>query len=464
MRVLAGLLLLAAPASAAGQAASFTPVAEAPDARGVWRSNGYGYLLAVGEDGLQLYHEAAGLCLRDPRGRDPDEQFRVVAIGEDGRALFAGARDATHYEFRRLASLPEACTRTAPWTRRDIMRFATATLAAYYPYERRGIDAEARLASVQQRWPEPASEADLFDALAAMLEGVNDPHAELSAVVDGVERSLASGEAPTIAAIRATASDGQSARDAERAWLAAYRAGVTDTLLRGAGHTALNDRLFWGVVDGVGYLNLVTMGGFGGDSEREDAALLDTALDQAMADFATARAVIVDVGNNRGGYDLVGRALAARFADRPRVIYTKTAVGSDAPPQAFVLQPSPRARYLGPVYLLTSDITVSAGETFTAAMRALPNVAHFGTATRGALSDQIVKPLPNGWTLGLAAEIFLDANGYWAEPNGFAPCRRLELFPATNLLAGHAAAVKALVASIPETPGTPAERCRSPNP
>ena len=34
-------------------------------------------------------------------------------------------------------------------------------------------------------------------------------------------------------------------------------------------------------------------------------------------------------------------------------------------------------------------------------MRALPNVVQVGGTTRGAFSDMIEKPLPNGWSLNL---------------------------------------------------------------
>ena len=43
--------------------------------------------------------------------------------------------------------------------------------------------------------------------------------------------------------------------------------------------------------------------------------MLDAALDQAIAAFRGARAVIVDVSNNRGGYDGLAQHIAGRFAD-----------------------------------------------------------------------------------------------------------------------------------------------------
>ena len=149
-----------------------------------------------------------------------------------------------------------------------------------------------------------------------------------------------------------------------------------------------NGRLFWGQVDGIGYLNVVTMGAFDADAAPDDVTALEAARDEALGAFQGARAVIVDVSNNRGGYDSVSLRLAGRFASERRLAYTKVGFGArDVAPQAFHVEPSPRVRYLGPVYLLTSDVTVSAGEVFTLALRALPNVRHVGTTCLLYTSD-----------------------------------------------------------------------------
>ncbi len=44
------------------------------------------------------------------------------------------------------------------------------------------------------------------------------------------------------------------------------------------------------------------MGGFARNAAPDDPRPLDAVLDEAMAAFAGARAVIVDVSNNRGGW------------------------------------------------------------------------------------------------------------------------------------------------------------------
>jgi hypothetical protein len=120
----------------------------------------------------------------------------------------------------------------------------------------------------------------------------------------------------------------------------------------------------------------------------------------------------------------------------------------DVPPQPFYATPSKRARYLGPVYLLTSDVTVSAGEIFTLLMRALPNVVHVGGTTRGALSDTTEVKLPNNWSLVLPMEVYVDREGQNYEVRGIPPQEKIDLFPPQNLAGAHARAVLALMEKI----------------
>src|SRR6185312_943777 len=105
-------------------------------------------------------------------------------------------------------------------------------------------------------------------------------------------------------------------------------------------------------------------------------------------------------------------------------------------------------RYVGPVYLLTSDVTLSAAEVFGLYMRALPNVVQVGETTRGAFSDMIEKPLPNGWLLDISAEVYRDPDGRSYEAHGLPPKLKREVFPADDLFGGHARAVLALIEEI----------------
>jgi carboxyl-terminal processing protease len=118
----------------------------------------------------------------------------------------------------------------------------------------------------------------------------------------------------------------------------------------------------------IGYLALVTMGGYvNGDTDTLHAELsaLDTVMEDALTLFnkEQAKAIIVDLSMNTGGYDFVGTAIAGRFAASSAVAFTKRP-GDYREAQEFAIrvEPSAGSRFLGPVYVLTSDMTKSAAE------------------------------------------------------------------------------------------------------
>jgi carboxyl-terminal processing protease len=438
------------------------PVAESPAlllrdgvpaeaARGIWRSRGYGLVLSISEGGSRLHHETSAGCYADPGGEDSLLESLVYFTpgASPDELVFVSHPGETRYLFQRLPALPTACGREEAWTAPRLLDVFAATFAEQYAFfPERGVDWSARVSALRPRVTAGTDARALFGVFTEALKGLEDAHTGLHGDADGEPLEFSEGQPLTVQRVAAEgAKRGASSRDAQRAWLASYREGILQTLLKGAGHHVANNRVFHGRIGDLGYLNVVTMGGFaeGEPPLEEELRVLNAALDEALTSFQGARAVIVDVSNNRGGHDLVGRTLAARFTDSRRLAYTKRPRNVDVPPQPFHVEPSQGPRFTGPVYLLTSDITVSAAEVFTLCMRALPNVTHVGTPTRGALSDVLAKPLPNGWRMELSNEIYLDAQGTLFEARGIPPQHPLEVFPEEDLHGGHARAVLSLV-------------------
>lgn len=428
MKGLAGLTLIAGLLHAAPIAAApadFRPIIEtgpiAKPLQGVWKSRGYGWVVRFDADGPSLYHLAGEDCWRDPRAEaDPDGVLKLWRPA--GAAIeTAGEADGPVYRFDRLKALPEACSEVRPWTPRRTLAVVADTFEASYPLSReRGLDWPARRAAAVAALGEAPHEAALWKALGVLLRGMNDAHVALDGIVGGQPRTQRFGEAAAL--MRAKAAPG-----GEAAWAKAWRA---DLLAAPLGvREAAGGRILWGRKGKVGYLAVTAMGGFDPKAGDDDLALLDATLDEAVTAFSGAEAVVVDVSDNRGGYDVIARRVAARFADRRREVGSKVAVGGDGVAQPLFITPSDRPRYLGPVWLLTSQVTVSAGETFVLSMRALPNVRQAGETTRGALSDQLQKPLPNGWRFALPAEVHRDAQGRVAEGEGITPQVPLPVFP-----------------------------------
>ncbi|MEL7416222.1 MAG: S41 family peptidase, partial [Pseudomonadota bacterium] len=102
-------------------------------------------------------------------------------------------------------------------------------------------------------------------------------------------------------------------------------------------------------------------------------------------------------------------------------------------------------RFSGPVHLLTSDLTISAAEIATMALRALPQTVHHGSATNGSLSDILEKRLPNRWTLELSNEVYLDHTGAHWEGPGIPPDQPIEMFDLSTLDGDHSAAVRTVL-------------------
>lgn len=422
----------------------FSPVGEngsvAKPLQGVWKSRGYGWVVRFDAAGPALYHLAGDDCWRDPRSEaDPDGVLKLWRLA--GAAVeTAGEADGTVYRFDRLTTLPVACSETRPWTPQRRLAVVADTFAAYYPLSReRGLDWTARRRDAFAALGEDPDDTALWKALAVLLRGIDDAHLALDGVIGGQSRTRRFGEAAVV--MRAKAAPG-----GEAAWARAWRAQVLASPLDA--REVAGGRILWGRKDAVGYLAVTAMGGFDPRAGDDDAVLLDATLDEAMTAFAGASAVIVDVSDNRGGYDVIARRIAARFADRRRVVGSKVAVGGDGAAQTLFIAPSERPRYFGPVWLLTSQVTVSAGETFALSMRALPNVRQAGETTRGALSDQLQKPMSGGWRFALPAEVHRGADGAVVEGRGIVPQVPIAVFPPgdpPNDPQGHARALDHLL-------------------
>ena len=177
------------------------------------------------------------------------------------------------------------------------------------------------------------------------------------------------------------------------------------------------------------------------DWAAEEMAEFDRVMDAALSTFEGFDAVILDLSNNRGGWDQVAKALPARFTDSAVTGFTTVARGSGLAPYPHRIEPADGARFTGPVYLMTSDVTVSGGELATLALRQLPNVTQVGTTTRGSFSTPLAKPLPNGWLLELSNETFAAPDGTVFEETGIAPQIELDIYPADDPVAGHWRAV-----------------------
>ena len=143
----------------------------------------------------------------------------------------------------------------------------------------------------------------------------------------------------------------------------------------------------------IGYLDLR---GFSGNSDALPA------IDSAMALFAGTKAIIIDLGRNRGGGPLVIQYLSAYFFDKPTHLVSTFMRGMDSPRERWTATTVSGKRVpKTPLYLLTSSMTISAAESFAFGLRNHGRITIVGERTAGGGHFGGFVPLTPGFTVFL---------------------------------------------------------------
>lgn len=423
---------------------------------GVWRSRGYGWLAEFSDGHVRFFDESANFCAVSATLPDADDLRGRVRISPDRNVLLLPVNDPAYlHTFDRIEALPSRCGQPVASTPSAVLEAMIEAFSTHYAFfDQRDVTWSRLAAQSRRALPGEATPADLLKVMGGLVARLDDAHVSLEGTVDGEDVARYSGAGPTLARLEVQAEDQDIDVDEmyERWERRYWEHNVSEILLDGHGVRTAEDLIAFGMIDGdIGYIAVRAMSGFSGHSADPGADIeaLDRAMEEAMTLFRDARAVIVDASINWGGFDTVARALAGRFARDRTIGYYKYA-GDDASarPQAIHVEPSKGRRFTGPVYLVTSNVTLSAAEILTMSMRALSNVVHVGETTRGALSDILTKPLPNGWTISLSNEVYLDHTGRAWEGRGIPPQEELTVFSPEDVTSGHVEAIRALVKRI----------------
>jgi C-terminal processing protease CtpA/Prc len=121
-----------------------------------------------------------------------------------------------------------------------------------------------------------------------------------------------------------------------------------------------------------------------------------------MASLAGVNALIIDVGQNRGGGPDMVRLLSTYLFDRPAHLVSSFMRGMAAPSERWTLDSvrGPRLPTI-PVYVLTSRRTISASESFVFGLKAQGRVTIVGEPTAGGGHFGDVVALPDGFSMFL---------------------------------------------------------------
>lgn len=425
--------------------------------QGIWLSNGYGIGAQIKGQWVETFAVTNTTCLSE--GSDP--LFGLLAefditVADDGQSFnlsFEGTDQIMRFD--RQPQLPSQCQTPPPNTplgNFDVFADIFATHYAFFDVY--GVDWDGAVAEARQQIKPETSEQELFAIFRTLLVPLRDGHIGLKAEINGTRQFFEPNPGDLFAKIKAeVVAAGQSPEDAEDAFRELYwEDHVPNTILGDQGQTVGNGFVQYGVIaPQTGYINFLTMAGYAtGDigDPLSDIAAINDIMDDVIASFEAAGVshVIIDLSLNFGGFDDAALTIAGRFAAKP--VFALSEYPADARDRIVLernVTPSARPRYTGKLTVLTSDMTVSAGEIFVMGLRALPQTTHAGEATRGALSDVLEKELPNGWTIELSNEVYRDHEGVAWEGRGIRPERALQVFQGTDPLQTHAAAVMRFV-------------------
>jgi hypothetical protein len=427
----------------AAQTAASRPVAGSRSwLDGVWRTTGYGMVLTVGGGHGTVYQTTAISCLFSgkadqlgPPGKDGVVDFGAGGVATTtvrpagaGRAWLHPLGSAGDIGMRRIRALPRSCTRSAPKDPVADFNIFWTTFAENYPFfAAQKISWRAVYARYRPLVTARTTDLELYQILVDMLRPLGNAHTYVISADDQYAF--------------------EGLRPGTRPWSATLCGGaarVTDARLGSPLRTwGRGNIAFAELRDRLGYLRISAFEDYAGSSRdvRADQTVLGRALKAIFTRARTSelRGLIIDVRCNPGGDDSLGLQVASRLTGHRYLAYTKRARGPGGPgrltaPQPITVRPAGGPDYTGPIAILTSDLTNSAGETFTQAMiDRTPRPVRIGLATQGVFSDILNRALPDGIMFGLPNEEFLTRAGRTFDNRGIPPDIRTPVFTSYDL-------------------------------
>ena len=418
--------LLAATTAVLALTAGASPIAahrSTPSVDGMWRMDGYGTVLALGQGAYQEYQTTSVSCLKGDTARQTgpgtytsDGDVLTVRLAPDrNHASVTTDSEVGHRRLHRIAALPKACTSASPNDPRTAFDVFWQSFEENYPFfAAKDVDWQAARARYRPLVHADTTRDQLFDIFRRMVTPLYDAHV---LVQDG-DRLFGESRPGT---------EMPSAELNDR-----IKKYVIERDLKNATNRQdfANGRITYATLPagGPAYLRIATFSGYtsGNGSYAADLAELDRALNAVLAHRP--HGLIIDLRVNGGGSDALGIHIAERLTDTPYVAYAKRARNDPADPtrhthpEPIPVVPAAGPRYTGPVAVLTGGSTVSAGETFTQALIDRPGrTIRIGQPTQGVFSDVMIRRLPNGMAVWLPNEEYLTNAGHTFDGTGIPP-------------------------------------------
>ena len=415
---------------------------------GVWSTVGYGWIFTVRGGRAEWFETTAVGCLPNRTlvqfggaglggavrfGNERGVQEATLRPTRDGHAVLRLTGTVADIDLVPLSDLPAPCSRSMPDDPVTVFDVFWSTFAENYnSFVRKQVDWGAVRAKYRPMINTAASDSQLYQVLVEMVEPLGDAHV---CVRGPDEKSFCGARSGTRRDVDVPRREATTAVDT----YLYDDLGVSDI------ETFANDKIAYAdLPGGYGYLRITGFQDYGGADGNvyPDGAAMSQALDAVFtpARVSAWRGLVIDVRWNEGGDDVLALQVAGRLTDRPYTAYTKAARVDPHDPARYgpawpvAVTPSDGPHYTGPVRLLTSDLTISAGETFTeAVMGRAPAPIRIGSTTQGVFSDDMERHLPNGWRFSLGNEDYVAIDGRNYEGVGIPPTVQVPVFVSDEL-------------------------------
>lgn len=432
-----------------------------PSMVGYWKSIGNGYFLEARKDSILLYSYTKNFCYKEKNDYlegllNKESQFSqredtlgiyLTDYGKDAEKL------QTKKDFVRIERLPEQCMgfddmRRLPQD--ELLQLYRETLEENYAFkDRRDLDWDLIFDRYKDSIFDDMDSKSLFNTMGEIATLTKDHHTKV--IAENGER-LQYRVTPSAETTIEVFEEQDEVKDLNAYFDLFFETSylnISESILKGKGKKAANGKLEWGSPsNNIGYLNIHSFTSFTGSglTRKQQIDSLKLHMESIITAFQDKDAVIIDISFNFGGYDATGLTIASYFTDKPVKAYTSQVYFDNGfyNEDEVIVYPAESIRFTKPVYVLMTDISRSAAESFAMMMDALPNATLVGTNTLGILSGMLGKSI-GGFYTTFSNQRLVAKDGQFYEGYGIEPDIRIEVFPKENIFNGHRSAVSNVI-------------------
>lgn len=439
-----------------------------PSVKGVWKSLGNSYLLDARGDSIVLYSTTSEHCYLEKNDYlsgllNNSAQFKIDSRNDTLSIFLQDFGEMTtslqsENKYYRLPALPKNCgpLRDSQKSNPEFLfnLFWVTLRENYANATERNINWNDIYLTYRPKISQLSTKYDLFDVMGQIVTLTKDQHTKI--IAENGETKQYRGE-PSSRLLKESFDNQDTVKVyndyIDKFFQTSYQH-ITNDLLQCRGKKVANGKIEWGdLTPSIGYISIFSFTRFTVNdlSRGQQIDSLNHYMSEIMRAFRDKKAIVVDVSFNFGGYDAAGLTIASYFTDKQQEAYTsyRFQAGKLYRGTTFKVNPASHYNFTKPVFLLMTDISRSAAESFALQMKALPNVTTVGTHTLGILSNMLNKSIGE-FMLTISNEKYLTPDGKNYEVSGVEPDIHLEVFTRDNMFNGHRDAVMKVVELINE--------------